>query len=505
MSTVTTCSKAKSTDKRYLTDSEMVKEVYATDTTKTSEPTTSSDRPNKIRNIEKEDDPNAMVIEPTETITPLNINEQSREEENGSTNEPMETDKEIISNLEDHQNTTNPQKEFSQEDTYLKYANKKHILLKASIFPYDSANIETYIQRVVEQQAKNSVKITDVPIFYETDALLKNIINVTGKQIKNFHSNEQKLLQNYDFEIKCHRLNNSGRRNNRYSPKPLQYKTVYIKFTNETGAKYHLEKGWSLNIEDFNIKILPSNNNHELYQSRTSHGYKITGLPNNANVKDMDKIVILINRKTCSIPKARNRFCSKTAYIMVEEKDFKDKIMKLTAFNTTLYIIPLKDNIKTCTQCGSPEHILQHCNAEHTLGQNGFKLPPQENNRGYLKEIIDTSSPVTTPIVDNNALQDIVKLKEQMRQAELHIKDLKNQLLSQRKEIENFKQFIKETSAHNEYMSSSMEKMYNLQQNMAHNDSIKDSQMTEILMELKGINRNNNQNVHTQCNDQEYG
>ncbi|PKK57157.1 hypothetical protein RhiirC2_721409 [Rhizophagus irregularis] len=115
MSTVTTCSKAKSTDKRYLTDSEMVKEVYATDTTKTSEPTTSSDRPNKIRNIEKEDDPNAMVIEPTETITPLNINEQSREEENGSTNEPMETDKEIISNLEDHQNTTNPQKGKTKE------------------------------------------------------------------------------------------------------------------------------------------------------------------------------------------------------------------------------------------------------------------------------------------------------------------------------------------------------------------------------------------------------
>ncbi|PKK61205.1 hypothetical protein RhiirC2_718582 [Rhizophagus irregularis] len=174
--------------------------------------------------------------------------------------------------------------------------------------------------------------------------------------------------------MKRHKHNNSGRRNNRYAPKPPQYKTVYIKFTNESGAKYLLEKGWSLNIEDFNIKILPSNNNHELYQSRTSHGYKITGLPNNANVKDMNKIVTLINGKTCSIPKARNRFCSKTAYIMVEENDFKDKIMKITAFNTMLYIIPLKDNIKTCTQCGSPEHILQHCNAEHTLRQNGFKL-----------------------------------------------------------------------------------------------------------------------------------
>ncbi|PKK62685.1 hypothetical protein RhiirC2_717513 [Rhizophagus irregularis] len=151
MSTITTHSKAKSTDKSSLTDSEMVKEVYATDTTKTSELITSSDRPNKIKNIEKKDDPNAMVVEPTETTTLPNNNKQSREEENGSTNELMETDKEIISNLEDHQNTTNPQK---------------------------------------------------------------------GKQIKNFHSNKQKLLQNYDFEIKRHRQNNSGCRNNRYAPKP---------------------------------------------------------------------------------------------------------------------------------------------------------------------------------------------------------------------------------------------------------------------------------------------
>jgi hypothetical protein len=115
MSNITTCSKAKSTDKRSLTDSEMVKEVYATDDTKTSEPATSSNRPNKIRNIEKEDDPNAMVIELTEITAPSNSNEQSRDEENGSTNEPMETDKEIISNLEDHQNTTNPQKGKEKE------------------------------------------------------------------------------------------------------------------------------------------------------------------------------------------------------------------------------------------------------------------------------------------------------------------------------------------------------------------------------------------------------
>lgn len=282
--------------------------------------------------------------------------------------------------------------EFCREETYLKYANKRHLLLNATIFPYDSANIEAYIQRGVKQQAKNSVKLTDVLIFYETEALLKNIINITGKQIKNFHSNEQKLIQNYEFEMRRYKQNNYGRRNTRYAPKQPQYKTVYIEFINEAGAKYLLEKGWSLNIEDFNIKILPSNNNHELYKGRTSHGYKITGLSNNTNVKDMTKIVSLINGKTCSIPKARTRYCCKTAYVMVEENDFKDKIMKLLAFNTTLFIIPLSNDTKTCAQCGSPEHMIPNCDAEHTSSHNGQKFfKPVLIARNNVKIVVNKS------------------------------------------------------------------------------------------------------------------
>ncbi|CAB4386380.1 unnamed protein product [Rhizophagus irregularis] len=264
--------------------------------------------------------------------------------------------------------------EFSSKTTYDKYATKRHLILNVPIFKYDSSNIETYIQRGLESQAKNSVKLTDVPIFYETEALIKNIINITGKEIKNYHSNETKLIKNFEFEMKRYRQNNSGRRNNRFAPKQPQYKTIYIEFRTEVGAKFLLEKGWSLNIEDFNIKILPTNTNHELNKKRTTTGYKITGLPNNTNVKDMTKIISLIKGETCSIPKARSRFCSKIAYVMVDPNNFDDKIKKLSAFNTTLYIIPLNNGVKTCMQCGSPEHMIQECFSEHTTTQNGQKF-----------------------------------------------------------------------------------------------------------------------------------
>ncbi|EXX65205.1 uncharacterized protein OCT59_023844 [Rhizophagus irregularis] len=295
-------------------------------------------------------------------------------------------------NWEKHQYLTVFIIEFSRKEIFEKYVSKRHLILNAIIHPYDSSNIEAYIQRDVENQAKNSVKLIDVPIFYETEALLKNIINITGKEIKNFHSNEKKLIQKFEFEMKRYRNNNQGRRNGRFAPKLPQYKTVYIEFKTAAGAKYLMDKGWSLDIEDFNIRILPTNNNHEAYLKRTSKGYKITGLPNNTNVKDMTKIITLINGETCSIPKAKTRFCSKIAYVMVDPKNFEDKIKKITAFNTSLYIIPLDNNVKTCIQCGSPEHMIQECNSEHTISPNGQKFfKPINIPRNTAKIVVSKS------------------------------------------------------------------------------------------------------------------
>ncbi|CAB4472817.1 unnamed protein product [Rhizophagus irregularis] len=603
MSNITTRSKAKATDKRTLDDTEIVKEVYSVNKdTQNNTMNENNDRPNKIRNIETSDNTEAMEVEfennSSSSHTPISHDSNTR-----STNEPMETDKVIISIPSDQQNNSNPIKgkdketlqieqidyndsetqntatesfsvfiakdqfpnegsnfeirkkirdafsnhindiirikwekhqyltvfiiEFSRKEIFDKYVSKRHLILNAIIHPYDSSNIEAYIQRDVENQAKNSVKLTDVPIFYETEALLKNIINITGKEIKNFHSNEKKLIQNFEFEMKRYRNNNQGRRNGRFAPKQPQYKTVYIEFKTAAGAKYLLEKGWSLNIEDFNIKILPTNNNHEAYIQRTSKGYRITGLPNNTNVKDMTKILPLINGETCSIPKARSRYCSKTAYVMVDPKNFEDKIKKITAFNTSLYIIPLDNKVKTCVQCGSPEHMIQDCTTEHTVTPNGQKFfkpiniprnttkivvskistkPNQSNYKNTLnqqqqwaqRQMINYNQPNNTPhprqnvnshsiinsnINDSNSSNftlEITTLNDKMKWAEKMIKDLEKQVDDQKREIEQLKVFAKEVSAHNNYVKESMDKMVGFQQHMSERETPNQEQQLQI-------------------------
>ncbi|GBC41405.2 uncharacterized protein OCT59_001611 [Rhizophagus irregularis] len=632
MSNITTRSKAKATDKRTLDDTEIVKEVYSVNKdTQNNTMNENNDRPNKIRNIEASDNTEAMEVEfennSSSSHTPISHDSNTR-----STNEPMETDKVIISIPSDQQNNSNPIKgkdketlqieqidyndsetqntatesfsvfiakdqfpnegsnfeirkkirdafsnhindiirikwenhqyltvfiiEFSRKEIFDKYVSKRHLILNAIIHPYDSSNIEAYIQRDVENQAKNSVKLTDVPIFYETEALLKNIINITGKEIKNFHSNEKKLIQNFEFEMKRYRNNNQGRRNGRFAPKQPQYKTVYIEFRTAAGAKYLIEKGWSLNIEDFNIKILPTNNNHEAYIQRTSKGYRITGLPNNTNVKDMTKILSFINGETCSIPKARSRYCSKTAYVMVDPKNFENKIKKITAFNTSLYIIPLDNKVKTCIQCSSPEHMIQDCTTEHTVTPNGQKFfkpiniprnttkivvsksisdnygsimkinedfnkqktpkvstkPNQSNNKNSLnqqqqwaqRQMINYNQPNNTPhprqnvnshsIINNNINDsnsskftlEIATLNDKMKWAEKMIKDLEKQVDDQKREIEQLKVFAKEVSAHNNYVKESMDKMVGFQQHMSERKLVKDAQLKEILIAVKG-------------------
>ncbi|CAB4446913.1 unnamed protein product [Rhizophagus irregularis] len=598
MSNITTRSKAKTADKRSLDDSEIVKEVYSVDKeTQNNKINEETNRPTKIRNIETPDTTEAMDIELEKNSSSSQL-PISRDSNNGSTSEPMETDKENITPLSDQQNNSNPNKgkekeilqieqidyndsetqnpatesfsvfiakdqfpnegnnfeirkkirdafsnhindiirirwekhqyltvfiiEFSRKETFEKYASKRHLILNANIHPYDSSNIEAYIQRDVENQAKNSIKLIDVPIFYETEALLKNIINITGKEIKNFHSNEKKLIQNFEFEMKRYKNNNQGRRNGRFAPKLPQFKTVYIEFKTAAGAKFLMEKGWSLNIEDFNIRILPTNNNHEAYLQ---------------------------------------------PYVMVDPKNFEDKIKKITAFNTSLYIIPLDNKVTTCVQCGSPEHMIQDCNSEHTTSPNGQKLfkpiniprntakivvsksisenygslmkinedfnrqktskiatkPNQPINRNsnqqqqwaqrqmnYNNQPISTTRPrqnINNQPNNNNNYNDsnsaqislsIATLNDKMKWAEKMIKDLEKQVDDQKKEIEQLKVFAKEVSAHNNYVKESMDKMVNFQQTMSEREIVKDAQLNEILMAVKGQSHYQHQEDHHQ-------
>jgi hypothetical protein len=94
---------------------------------------------------------------------------------------------------------------------------------------------------------------------------------------------------------------------------------------------------------------------------------QIIGLPINALNSDLKKILALIKRRTCTIPKPRTNSSTKTAYVMVDKNDMQNKIKKLTAFNSTLYIIPLNYKEKLCTQCGSPTHLFSECDASFNI------------------------------------------------------------------------------------------------------------------------------------------
>lgn len=91
MSAITTRSKAKNTDKRTISDTEIVKEVYSADETATSTIINDKDRPNKIRNIEKQDTSEAMDIVTEDIDTSSKYENTSRDKQIGSTSEPMET------------------------------------------------------------------------------------------------------------------------------------------------------------------------------------------------------------------------------------------------------------------------------------------------------------------------------------------------------------------------------------------------------------------------------
>ncbi|PKC64916.1 hypothetical protein RhiirA1_515780 [Rhizophagus irregularis] len=508
MSNITTRSKAKATDKRTLDDTEIVKEVYSVNKdTQNNTMNEDNDRPNKIRNIETSDNTEAMEVE-FENNSSSSHTAISHDSNERSTNEPMETDKVTISIPSDQQNNSNP----------IKGKNKETLQIEQ----IDYNDSET------QNTATESFSV---------------------------------------FIAKDQFPNEGSRRIGRFAPKQPQYKTVYIEFRTTAGAKYLIERGWSLDIEDFNIKILPTNN-HEAYIQRTSKGYRITGLPNNTDVKDMNKILSLINGETCSIPKARSRYCSKTAYVMVDPKNFEDKIKKITAFNTSLYIIPLDNKVKTCVQCGSPEHMIQDCTTEHTVTPNGKKFfkpiniprnttkivvsksisdnygsimkinedfnkqktpkistksnqsnnknPSNQQQQWAQRQIINYNQSNNTPrprqninnhsIINNNINDsnspnfslEIATLNDKIKWAEKMIKDLEKQVDDQKKEIEQLKVFAKEVFAHNNYIKESMDKMVGFQQHMTEIDLVKDAQLKEILIAVKGPPQQYYQEHHNQ-------
>ncbi|CAB4386381.1 unnamed protein product [Rhizophagus irregularis] len=97
---------------------------------------------------------------------------------------------------------------------------------------------------------------------------------------------------------------------------------------------------------------------------------------------------------------------------------------------------------------------------------------------------------------------EIATLKDQMKWAEKHIKELEESLAAQQKEIENFKLFAEDVKNHNATVSTSINKLVNFQEQRAERDVIQDAQISEILNAVRGQQYTKSNNTQFQQQQQ---
>ncbi|GES81704.1 hypothetical protein GLOIN_2v1847066 [Rhizophagus clarus] len=175
--------------------------------------------------------------------------------------------------------------------------------------------------------------------------------------------NQYGKIHSYKEIIRQKRNNNQQRGPNQRNFKPQQpmYKQLHVVFKEEGPVKnFFTNEIYSLKIENWVCRILPADHTHPEHDKRTKFGYKITGLPMNAQFGDLHPIFTRINAQTCSFAPTNNKQLQKAAYIYVKEKDYKDQIFRIKCFNTIIYVFPQTIRL-SCTICGDPTHEYTNC------------------------------------------------------------------------------------------------------------------------------------------------
>lgn len=230
----------------------------------------------------------------------------------------------------------------------------KHGTLKVTIHDYTQENLNEVFKTIVTNKKSRTIKVVDVPSTYNVDIIISKL-----SQFGN--------ISNHNEKTKTTRPHPQS--NNPPQSRPARFKHVIVEFTNISSVNKIIKNDiWSLELENFTARILPSDINSPEYAKRTAKCYKITGLPVNANARDLSPILHKINGKTCTIPFHNQRQITKSAFVYLHEKDFSDKISTISCFDKTIYISPV--DIQTCTVCGNPKHNFQQCDL----------IPKEESN-----------------------------------------------------------------------------------------------------------------------------
>jgi hypothetical protein len=227
--------------------------------------------------------------------------------------------------------------------------------LKVTFYNYEQDNIDEVIGEELLKIENKSIKLIDIPLSLET----QYIIEIVNKKLGQVHSYRETIKNKCPFNG----TNNAYHYRNQNRNQLPTFKQITIIFKNDKIINNICRENiWTLQVENFFLRILPSNTSSKIYTDRTSFGYKITGLPVNVTTQDLKPILKNIKAKTCTIQPKYPRATFKCAYVYVEENDFQEKIVKIFTLNTIIYIFSQVLN-KHCSICGNPSHEFTKCNS----------------------------------------------------------------------------------------------------------------------------------------------
>ncbi|PKY55560.1 hypothetical protein RhiirA4_427608 [Rhizophagus irregularis] len=265
---------------------------------------------------------------------------------------------------------------FRTRDSLNQYIEKSPEGLKqVKIYELTNAAINTLIERKFANLDQAVIKIMDIPYNYDTTMLIKHLAVKTNSNV----------IEHKEIKKPPRKIPN---RNNRGRPifiKPA-YKQLIVRFDKQSAYDYFMKENyWSLEIENFVVRILPGNQNDPEYNKRTSKYFKITGLPLNITAVDLEPLIKHIFGRTCTFTQTTRYSTIKNAYIYVSPENYPDNANNGASARFEghkIFILPGHVTNKTCNTCGSPLHLSSTCDDKN------FRMTA-DNRKLFNKRFID--------------------------------------------------------------------------------------------------------------------
>ncbi|PKC03233.1 hypothetical protein RhiirA5_424070 [Rhizophagus irregularis] len=267
-------------------------------------------------------------------------------------------------------------------DQYIRKSpdNLKHI----KIYKLTNEAINTLIEQKFANLDQAVIKIMDIPYNYDTSMLIKHLAVKTGSNVL-----DHKKIKKPPRKI--------PNRNNRGRPiliKPA-YKQLIVQFDKQSAYDYFMKENyWSLKIENFVVRILPGNPDDPEYKKRTNHYFKITGLPLNTTVKDIEPLIKHVYRRTCTFTQTTKSSTMKNAYIYVLPDNYPEN-----ATNGASSVLKTKD-------CDDKNFDIDQSNrkffTKRFINRNEEKITISENHRARYNHVITLNANKNSNMTSQN-------------------------------------------------------------------------------------------------------